>query len=404
MIQLSKSYVSTSAVAQEYVIKNANLIDVKNGELVKNVSVHIKNGKIAEQLKLAEIPSGVEVFDAAGLFMLPGLIDMHVHLVWDGSPNPLTTMKQEGNYLALARGIANAQESLRQGITTLRDVGSVDDTAIDIAKIFETGIFLGPTIIAAGRIIQPTGGHVPDIGYIAESKDELIKAVRYLKMRGATVIKIASTGGAYGPEEIGPSVYPLEDLKIVVNEAHRLGLNVASHSLGKTGIENAVQAGINTLEHGANTPIEVLKKMKEQNTYLIPTLAVYKKLSESYGEIPDIYVEKSKQVVTWHKETFHHAMEIGVPIALGTDAGSPNFGPHPSVFLEMYTMKEYGMNSAGILRAATLTAAQALGREQFIGTIDVGKNADILLLQNNPLEDIRQIQSICQVIKNGVML
>jgi imidazolonepropionase-like amidohydrolase len=404
MIQLSKTHFSTSTVAQEYIIKNANLIDVKNGELVKKVSLRIKDGMIAEQLKLSEIPSGIEVFDATGLFMLPGLIDMHVHLVWDGSPNPLTTMKQEGNYLALARGIANAQESLRQGVTTLRDVGSVDDTAIDIAKIFESGLLFGPTIIAAGRIIQPTGGHVPDMGYIADSKEELIKAVRYLKMRGASVIKIASTGGAYGPEEIGPSVYPLEDLEIVVNEAHRLGLNVASHSLGKIGIENAVQAGINTLEHGANTSIEVLKKMKEKNTYLIPTLAVYKKLSESHGQISDIYVEKSKQVVAWHKETFHHAMQIGVPIALGTDAGSPNFGPHPSVFLEMYTMKDYGMSPAAILRAATQTAAEALGKDKLIGTIASGKKADILLLKDNPLEDITKIQTLCQVIKNGVMV
>lgn len=404
MIALMKNKFPLSKGPHEYIIKNATSVDVSTGELIKSISLRIKDGIISEIFTGSIVPSFVETIDAKGLFMMPGLIDMHVHLVWDGSLDPLYTMKNEGNYLAMARGIANARRSLKFGVTTIRDVGSVDDVAVDIAKVFELGLIFGPTVIAAGRIIQPTGGHVPDIGYVADSHEELVKAVRYMKMRGAGVIKVASTGGAYGSEEIGPSVYPLPDLQVITKEAHRLGLRVASHSLGKIGIENAVRAGIDTIEHGADISHEVLREMKEQNTYLIPTLAIYKKLAESAGQIPELYVQKSKTVVAWHKETFRNAMEVGVPIALGTDAGSPNFGPHPSVFLEMFAMGEYGMKPADILRAATKTAAEALGKGNLIGTIEANKKADILLLKNNPLEDIRNITSIYQVIKSGVVL
>lgn len=387
-----------------YIIKNAALLDIAQGEVVRGAAVRIQDDRIVEVFTGPELPAGVESFDAAGLYLLPGLIDLHVHLVWDGSADPLYTMARDGHYLAFARGIMNARKSLAQGVTTLRDVGSVDDVAVDIARVFAAGMLTGPTVVAAGRIIQPTGGHVPELGYIADSRDELVKAVRYMKMRGAGVIKVASTGGAYGPEEIGPSVYSREELAVIVAEAHQLGLKVASHSLGRVGIANAVEAGVDTIEHGADITMDVLQAMQAQNTYFVPTLAVYKKLSESAGQIPEQYVDKARTVVGWHRETFRQAMELGVPIALGTDAGSPNFGPHPSVVLEMCTMGQYGMNPADILRAATLTAAAALGRSQVIGTIEAGKQADILLVKENPLADIRCISSIRQVIKSGVML
>lgn len=388
----------------DYVIKNVSLIDVTTHEVVPGASVRVRDGVIEEVRSSGGISAKNESFDAGGQYLLPGMIDMHVHLVWDGSPDPLTTMRKDGSHVAMARGIANARHSLACGVTTLRDVGSMDDVDIDIARVFDSGLLFGPTVVPAGRIIQPTGGHVPELGLIADSKDELIKAVRTMKTKGAGVIKVASTGGAYGPEEIGPSVYPEEDLRVIVQEAHRLGLRVASHSLGKTGITHAVRAGIDTIEHGANIPEDVLLEMKGRNTFLIPTFAVYKKLSESHGQILDWYVEKSKQVVAWHRETIKLAMALGVPVALGTDAGSPNFGPHPSVFVEMETMVEYGVNTWDVLAAATRNAAEALGRSDSLGTIDAGKKADLVLLHENPVTDIHAMRSVCQVIKNGIML
>ncbi len=357
----------TSYRPHSYLIKNASLIDTGARIIVPKASVRVCNGIIESVHTSGRLPRAKEAFDAAGLFLMPGLIDMHVHLIWDGSADPLTTMKREGSHLAMARGLANARASLACGVTTLRDLGSVDDVAIEIARVFDSGLLFGPTVVAAGRIIQPTGGHVPEIGLIADSKDELVKAVRAMKARGAGVIKVASTGGAYGPEEIGPALYPQKDLETIVEEAHRLGLRVASHALGKTGIACAVYAGIDTIEHGAEIPDDVLLEMKFRNSFLIPTLAVYKKLSESRGKVLDWYVEKAKQVVAWQRETIRQASAMGVAIALGTDAGSPNFGPHPSVFVEMATMVEYGLSTWDTLAAATCRAAAALGREDSLG-------------------------------------
>ena len=388
----------------DYVITNICLIDTLTRTVVPKVSVRVRDGLIESVYQSDKLPAVKEKFDAAGLFLMPGLIDMHVHLVWDGSSDPLTTMKREGSYLAMARGIANARKSLACGVTTLRDVGSINDVDIDIARVFDSGLIFGPSVIPAGRIIQPTGGHVPELGLIADSRDELVKAVRSLKARGVGLIKVASTGGAYGPEEIGPSVYPREDLETIVAEAHQLGLRVASHSLGKTGITDAVRAGIDTIEHGANISDDVLLEMKDRNTFLIPTLAVYKRLSESRGQVLDWYVDKSKQVVAWHRDTIRRALAMGVAIALGTDAGSPNFGPHPSVFIEMETMVDYGLSCWDVLVAATHGAATALARQTSIGSVEAGKKADLVLLGENPVNDIRAMRSLKRVIKNGVIL
>ena len=394
----------TSYQPHAYLIKNVSLIDTATRTIVPKTSVRVRNGIIESVQPSGKVPSAKEEVDAAGLFLMPGLIDMHVHLVWDGSPDPLTTMKREGSRLAMARGIANARQSLACGVTTLRDLGSVDDVDIEIARVFESGLMFGPTVVPAGRIIQPTGGHVPEIGLIADSRDELVKAVRTMKARGAGVIKVAATGGAYGPEEIGPSVYPQEDLKTIVKEAHRLGLRVASHSLGKAGTTHAVHAGVDTIEHGAQIPEDVLREMKSRNSFLVPTLAVYKKLSESQGQVVPWYVEKSKQVVAWHRDTIRLAAAVGVAIALGTDAGSPNFGPHPSVFIEMETMVGYGLSTWDTLTAATWSAAAALAREASIGSVEAGKKADLILLAENPVSDIRAMRSVKQVIKNGIIL
>ena len=400
MVNLFSSKVSQKS---EYLLKNVTLVDSVHNQLEKGVSIYIKDG-IIEKVDDPHVPSNVECIDAAGMYALPGLIDMHVHLIWDGTLEPVLHMQNEGSYVAMVRGIANAQQSLACGVTTLRDVGSMNNVAIHISKIFESGLMLGPTVVAAGGILQPTGGHVPSIGYIADSHDELVKAVRDLKTMGAGVIKVAATGGAYGPEEIGPSIYRKEDLKVIADEAHNLGLKVAAHTLGIVGIDNAVFAGINTIEHGANMSPEALKEMKKTNHTLVPTLAIYKKFGESTGILDEIYVKKAQTVVEWHKKTFANAMEEGVSICVGTDAGSPNFGPHPAVFREMCTMSEYGMSNAEVLQSATLRAAKALGMEDTLGSIEAGKQADIILLKDNPLDDVRNISSLKQVIKKGIMI
>lgn len=386
--------------SNEMWLLHANLIDVRNGSVIPDTNLHVKDGVIA-QVGGASDPSCTNQVDCTGKYLSPGLIDMHVHITWDGGAEPVRTMLEEGNYVASLRGLANAQASLRHGVTTVRDVGSPDDTAIHLSKAIARGIVDASRIVPCGRAMQITGGHVPEIGYIADTSDEILKAIRYLKAAGAKWIKIMATGGAYGPEEIGPVLYSEEEMALIVRESHRLNMKVAAHALSEKGIQYCIDAGIDTIEHGAVISSKYLRKMKEKGLALIPTLCIYKELAASHGIIPDNIIRKAEFVVEHQKQTFREAMEIGVDIALGTDAGSPNFGPHPSVQKEMLVMEEYGMTRQDVIRAATLSAAGLLGNGK-IGAIEEGRYADLVVLNTNPFDDLKAYYDIECVYKQGV--
>lgn len=383
-------------------LKNANYFDVYAGIMVQNAMIQIDGGLIG---KICDtMPDGAKnVVDCSGKFITPGLVDMHVHIVWDGGPAPVRTMLDEGNYLAGFRGLANAQASLKNGVTTVRDVGCPDDVAIHLSHAIARGIVDACDIVPCGRALQITGGHVPEVGVIADTSDEILKAIRYLKSIGAKWIKIMATGGAYGPEEIGPVLYSEEEMSLIVRESHRLHMKVAAHALSKVGIINCIEAGIDTIEHGAVIPEEYLQKMKEKNLAYIPTLSVYKGLAVGHGVLPENIIAKAQFVVENQKKTFKNAMELGVSIALGTDAGSPGYGPHPSVLKEMLVMEEYGMGKADVIRSATVNAAKILGKDS-IGAIEEGKAADILVLNCNPLDDLQAFGDISAVYKRGVLV
>lgn len=381
-------------------LSNANYLDVRTGKLVKNATIHLHDGLIRDIGGAA--PAGAStVLDCSGKFITPGLVDMHVHIVWDGGPAPVRTMLDEGNYVAAFRGLANAQACLKKGVTTVRDVGCPDDVAIYLSQAIRGGIVQACDIVPCGRALQITGGHVPEIGVIADTSDEILKAIRYLKSIGAKWIKIMATGGAYGPEEIGPVLYSEEEMSLIVRESHRLHMKVAAHALSKVGIINCIEAGIDTIEHGAVIPEAYLRKMKEKNLAYIPTLSVYKDLSVGHGVLPENIIAKAQFVVENQKKTFKTAMELGVNIALGTDAGSPGYGPHPSVLKEMLVMEEYGMERSAVIQSATINAATILENDR-IGLIEAGKQADLVVLENNPLEDLRAFSDVYAVFKNGI--
>lgn len=391
-----------SSNKRDYWLIKANYIDVKKGELIENKNIRIVDGIISEITdSVADIQN--DAIDCSGLYLTPGLIDMHVHITWDGGSAPVRTMLEDGNYVATLRGLTSAQNSMKKGVTTLREVGSPDDTAIDIASAINRGIVKGPNMIPCGRIIQCTGGHVPEVGIIADTSDEIMKAIRFLKAKGAQWIKVAATGGAYGPEEIGPVLYTQEELALIVRESHRLNLKVAAHALSEVGINNCIDAGIDTIEHGAHIEEEALKKMVTKGLALIPTLSVYMELSQSQGILPQNIVDKAIMVVGQQKKTFRKAMELGVKIALGTDAGSPNYGPHPSVFKEMLAMSDYGMSNTDVIKCATINASELLNKSK-IGVIEVGRAADIVALENNPIEDLNAFNRIVYVLKDGKLV
>lgn len=374
---------------EEGIFKQADRIEVCNGKITNVITDTSLNG------------DSLTFVDCRDKFMLPGLIDMHVHICWDGlSEAPITTMLNEGNYGAVLRGYANARDSLNMGVTTLRDVGCPDNVTIPLAKKIRDGLLFAADIIPCGSSIQITGGHCPEIGIIADTAEEMIRAVRYLKKEGAEWIKVMATGGAYGEEEVGPVHYSENDLKIIVNEAHRFNMKVCAHALSEKGIINCIEAGIDTIEHGSVISEEYLIKMKEKGIVWIPTLAVYQSLADSGKELPKKYVDKAKTVVQQHTVTFKNALKIGIKIALGTDVGGPKFSSHPAVLLEMLAMEKNGMSRSEVIRSATSVAASTLSNDQ-IGKIAEGKDADLLILNRNPLLDLNAFKEIDSVYKKG---
>jgi imidazolonepropionase-like amidohydrolase len=348
-------------------------------------------------------PEGVPMFDLSGRYLMPGLIDMHVHLVWSGAPDPARVVNQEGEQLTTLRALANAQAELHAGITTVRDLGGNWDVALTVANAIDSGHVEGPQVVAAGKTIIMTGGHDPFWGIPSDSPDAVVAAVRRQVSLGARVIKVAATGGVYGRphgEEIGQSELSLGELRVAADEAHRFGLKVAAHAVGREGIANAIRAGVDTIEHGNFLDEELIQEMLRRRTALCPTLAIYRRIAEgdTYG-VPGYAVAKAQQAVDAHRRSFRMALESGVPIVAGTDAGSCAT-PHPALVAELETMLSYGMPVEAVLSAATSAAAQVLGRSQ-LGAIEPGRMADLLVSDASPLEDLSTLRSPALVLKSG---
>ena len=387
-----------------------NVADVRTGKIREGLDVLCADGKIKAVGK-GLTGDGAEKINCRGKFVMPGVIDAHVHITWDGSSDPVGLDEREGVYQAMVRGLNHARDSLKAGVTTVRDTGSMGDVAVEVAYAIQKGYAKGCRIVPCGASIQSIYGHVPNIGVIADTDGELIREIREKKLLltekeiPCQWIKIMATGGAAGMEEVGPSMYSQEQLQLIVAEAHRLHMKVAAHAVSREGIVECIKAGIDTIEHGADIPDEYLRMMKDKGLTLVPTLAIYKVLAESYGIVPDRMVAKSKAVTENQKSTFARAREMGVRIALGTDSGSPNFGPQPAAFQEMLTMEEYGMPSAEVIRSATLTAAEVLGLEEQIGSLDEGKTADVLILSENPYEKLQAFtEALEAVYQAGVLV
>ena len=390
--------------------KKINVVDVKQHQILPDMDVLV-DGKVISSVASNITDKADRIIDGEGLYMTPGIIDMHVHSTWDGSAISEDMDEMYGPYQAFLRSVHNVEASLKKGVTTIREVGSPKDISIETAWAVEHGYVKGSRVIPCGSAIQSIYGHVPSIGTIANTKDELLVAIRAKKSmfvkKGIRCqwIKIMDTGGAAGLEDIGPSMYDQEQLQFIVHEAHRLHMKVAVHAVSSEGIIECIKAGIDTIEHGPDIPDEYLDMMKEKGLTLIPTLAIYKILSEGTGVLSDFMVNRSLMVTNQQRNTFARARAKGVRIALGTDAGSPLFGPHPVAFKEMHMMHDYGMTREEVITSATLTAAQVLGMEKEIGSIEEGKLADLNLLSANPYEDLHAFtENLVQVYKEGELV
>ncbi|MCU1806340.1 amidohydrolase family protein [Cytobacillus firmus] len=384
----------------EFVISNVQLLYGEELDCKKGLAVWIKDGLIKEMITESKLPAGVEVIDGKGGFLAPGLIDLHIHMMWDGSLNPVQTSETEGYEQMLIRAVANCQTYLQSGITTVRDIGSIDDIALHVAKGIKRGLIPGPDVIASGKTLTMTGGHDPFWARFVDGKDEALKGVREQIFKGAEVIKVSATGGVYGRiegEQVGHAELSLEEQKVICKEAHRFGLKVASHAIGREGILNSILAGVDTIEHGHFLDDELAALMEERNTAWIPTLFVYKQIATQVG-IPSYARDKAEEIVSIHRNAFESYFNRNILIGAGSDAGSP-CTPHRALLNELYTMNEIVSDTKKVLKTATVNAGKIIGRN--VGQIKEGYRANLILLKENPVDSLNNLESIEMVVVRG---
>ena len=387
------------------ILKGFQLIDGRGGSPLEDALLVIEQDIIRDVGEASDfpIPAGAEVIDLTGKTVLPGLIDAHVHLFLEPVADPLSLAIQESDNMSTVRAVRNAAKTLRAGITTVRDMGWRSFANLDLRNAVAQGIVPGPRILASGQFLTMTGGHAWSCGLEVDGPDELRKGARLQLKAGADLIKLMATGGILTPGvEPGSPQLNEEEMRAAITEAVNAGKPTAAHAQGTNGIKNAIRAGITSIEHGMLLDEEAVEMMLERGVYLVPTLAApyWINLRGLDAGIPEYIWAKNKKITERHQASFQMALKAGVKIAMGTDAGTP-FNEHGHNQVELKLMMEQGMSSMQAIVAATQNAAELLGIGTQVGTITKGKQADLLVLNRDPLKDITALSEIHSVFKGG---
>ncbi|MCD0504563.1 metal-dependent hydrolase family protein [Bordetella petrii] len=378
------------------------------GQQLARHAVLVESGRIAKVAPVAQFEGYAgQRIDTRGMTLMPGLADCHVHLVYTGSADPHAQMNRQGPAQITLTALENAQAALRGGVTAVRDCGGKDYLEFGVRDAIARGVFAGPTIKAAGRMICMTGGHGNRLGRVADGCDEVVKAVREQVHAGCDLVKIMATGGVMTPG-VNPmdAHYSFDEMRVGVHEAKRFSKSTASHAQGTEGILNAVRAGIDSIEHGIFMDEQCLREMLESQTYLVPTIAALRNiLSNADNGIPEYVVDKARAVEQRHRESFQMYYRAGGRIAMGTDAGTP-FNRHGRNAEELAFMVEFGMTPIDALVAGTSRAHDLMGLADS-GIVADGAAADLLLVRGDPTEDISRAadtQHHVAVFKQGVLV
>jgi imidazolonepropionase-like amidohydrolase len=347
--------------------------------------------------------SGAEVIDVAGCTVLPGLIDLHVHLEYTGEPRSDEIAAGDSPGRLIARMIGLAQRHLHNGVTTVRDLGAHEPAIFEVRDAIADGLVDGPRVVAAGLVITPRNGHGKDLAAHADNADEVRAAVRGRIAAGADAIKIVATGGVHTPgSDLMAAQYTVEEMRPGVEEAHAAGITVGSHASNPRGIINATMAGVDTIEHGIFLDDEAAETMARHATTFVPTLAATHLFEPNAGHpaIPDYVREKAALTVPAHRENFPRAVRAGVKLATGTDAGS-TFVDHGVVAVEVELLHRFGLTPLAAIAAATRNAAEVIRLDQQIGTLQPGRVADVLIVEGEPERDVRDLRRVALVLKGG---
>jgi imidazolonepropionase-like amidohydrolase len=384
------------------VVRAARLLDGRASPPVSDAALICEDGRIvyagpADGAPGAR-PDDVHVDGGSGT-LIPGLIDCHVHLCFDGTADFAGEAREMNVALAAMKAARNARRALEAGITTVRDLGGHELAMIDVARAQRNGVIGGARILTAPAVLTITGGHGHYIGWEVDSADEAVKAVRKLLKSGADWIKIMSTGGVLTPG-IGAqrSAFTVEQLAAVIDEAHEAGVRVATHAIGAEGITRALRAGVDSVEHGCFLTDESLKLMEENGSWLVATLVAPERILHGGEGVPDFARRKSEEVGVAHRDSFRRAVEAGVRIAAGTDAGTP-FNVHGGLWRELALMHDAGMPLDRVLVAATSEAAALLGIDA--GSLEPGRIADAVLLNGDPTSDVAVYRDVAVVVQDG---
>jgi len=383
-------------------------IIIGTGELIKKGMVAVDGNTITSVGPIQRFKSSKKdtVFDIPGKTILPGLIDCHVHLCLDGSSDPMTSIAKESVPTITLKAAQHAKLTLEAGVTSIRDMGGKDYIDIAIRDGIELGFLQGPRMICSGRLICMTGGHGWQFGRETNGVDGVREAVREQLKMGVNFIKLIATGGVMTKGvDPGATQFTREELTAGVEEARKAGRRTATHAMGTEGIKNALWAGINSIEHGVFLDEEAIELMLEMDAYLVPTLSAPYQIIRGgiKGGVPRFAVEKSKSVMKNHLQSVRRAYKSKIPIAMGTDAGTP-FNHHGENLKEMELLVKVGLTPMEAIVATTQTASKVLGLEKKIGTLEKGKVADLIVVEGDPLKDITILQKkekIVAVMKDG---
>lgn len=337
--------------------------------------------------------------------ILPGLIDAHVHLTMDGGRDPVGLCQGDSIPMAAFRARNSGEKLIRRGITTVRDCGAQGYVAVELSKAVEEGVVsLSPRIVACGPALCITGGHGAFVGMEVDGGIEMRKAVRTVIKNGAGAIKLITTGGVLTKgTKAAATQLTKEEVETAVEEAHKAGLRTTTHAHAADGIKLALRAGVDSIDHSSYIDQEVIDLYYETGAYYIPTLLSSIRQMEHLEEIPAYIAEKIKRHIDRELDSVNRLLAERIPLAGATDAGTP-FNVHGDLPEQLYLLSHHGLTNIKALSAGTSGSAKAMGVYSFTGSLEAGKMGDVLVVKGNPTENLRDLNQVQAVWREGMKL